>query len=282
MTTRGREVEATLRVAGGDRGRAAAAVADQGAIAGRRLRAGGTVVLEDRYYDTAGRALGAAGLALRLRRRDGEWLLAVKGDERRLPGGATRRLEMEGAWSAGAVAEVRRLLAARGIELPGGDPEAPDAVGDGPEAPADGRGPADPAAAFSDLGLSVIQHRRTRRRRRLIAPPLDDAGGPAGELAVDRVGYRLRAGPPRRVVHREVEVEGRGPDAEAVVADVARALRREFGDALRRWDHNKLATGEALERLAERGELAALVGPEGELAERGYARLEAVLGEETG
>jgi hypothetical protein len=66
-------------------------------------------------------------------------------------------------------------------------------------------------------------------------------------------------------------------DAGDLVPRLTRALVRRFGDGLRPWRHDKLATGRALDHLAERGELDALVGPEGELTGRAYARIDALL-----
>lgn len=284
MTSDAREVETTLRPAAGEAGGLASAVAGLEEVAGYGFRPREPVVLEDVYLDTPGGALEAAGLALRLRRREGEWIAGLKGDERRLADGSTSRLEEERRWSAEAGSGIEDLLISRGIEPPAERP----GEGDGPGSPGCGsvrrgvEGPEEsgPVRALAELGLEVVQRRTTRRRRRrIVAPGTDEV---VGELAVDRVAYQLRAGEGRTVVHREVEVEGRSERAEEVVSDVRRALLRRFGEALRPWRHNKLATGKALERLSERGELADLTGPDGALTEEGYARLEEMLGEPPG
>lgn len=276
------EVEATLLVAPGDGEGLADEVAGVEAVAGYRVRRRDPAVLEDVYLDTPGDSLGRAGFALRLRRSGGNAFVAVKGDERRLPGGGARRLELERRWSEEALAEIGELLSARGLRPPEGEwPGAGAAGGVRRRGAGEGAPPGDagggPTARLERLGFVAVQRRRTLRRRGAIEPR--DGGGTAGELAVDRVEYRLPRVQGGRAVHREVEVEGTGADAESVVREVSRGLRRRFGDGLRPWRHDKLATGRALERLADLGELEALVGADGALEERAYARVDELLSE---
>lgn len=275
MSRGGIEIEASLRMAGGAGEEVEAALAETDRLAGYRLREREPLVLEDVYLDTAEIVLGRAGLALRARRARGARWVAVKGDARRLPEGGARRLEVERRWSSEALARIACLLAERGIDRPDGGAWA-EAIEDASRG-VGGRDPgeAPPARAFGALGFSVVQRRRTRRRRSEILAEERSAG----ELALDRVRYRTRAGRGPSVVHREVEVEGLGDDAESVVAEVSRALRRRFGAALRPWPHDKLATGRALDRLAELDELYDLAGPDGVLGERAYARVDEILGE---
>lgn len=265
------EVEATLLVAP-ERGEALAVeVAGVEELAGRRVRRREPVVLEDVYLDTPDDELGRAGFALRLRRAGDEVLVAVKGDERRLAGGGARRLELERPWSPGALAEVGDLLSARGLEPPAGG--WPDARGDAGADPSTGREDVGPVGALERIGFVVVQRRRTLRRRASVGAA--DGEGTEAELDVDRVEYRLASGGGRTLVHREVEVEDLG--AGDAVPRLARALRDRFGDGLRPWRHDKLATGRALDHLAEQGALDALVAPGGELTDRAYARIDALL-----
>lgn len=283
VTGDGREVETTFRVRGFRRESVPADLAALEEVAGYRLEGGRSERLDDVYFDTPDASLERADLATRLRRRApdagppdrAEWVVALKGDERRLPSGATSRLEREMPWSPGTAGRVLELLAEHGVEpaeprsaAPGPDPE--------PEpGKAGGRGPRpDPVAALRARGLVVIQRRRTQRRRFGLRR---QDGDRAGEVALDRVGYRLGGRGGRTVLHVEVEVEGRGADADETVGRVGRGLRRCLGPALRRWPHDKLATGRAIERLWELGELGRWTGPGGALTEEGYARLESLL-----
>lgn len=228
----------------------------------------------DVYLDTAERALRERGLALRIRREGDAEQVTLKGEGRALPGGGVERLEVEASATGRGLEELWEAAAREGVELPGeprGRPSGPP----GSEAGA-ATGFAAPSAAgevLRGMGFRVVQERRTLRRRRAVLRP--DAAGEAGELAVDRVEFRLPGG---TVLHREVEVEGLGPDAGRVVERVAGALRDRFPGALRPWDHSKLATGEALEALADETGLEALARADGSLRLRAYDALEERLG----
>ena len=252
-----REREATLAVASREPGRAADRVARLEELAGLRLEPLPERRIRDVYLDRPAGELRAAGLALRLRREDGrDPVLAVKGDERRLEGGGTDRLEVEASWGEEALGRVREALTEAGLP--------PDWLLEGPA-------PGDPLDRLLARGWRPVQERTTRRRpRRLVASD----GRTAGELAVDEV--RFRAGG-RTVVHREVEVEA-AADADPP-GRAADALREGFPGDLRPWDHSKLATGRALQRLLEGGDPDTWLGPEGGLRPEAYDRLEAVLEE---
>ena len=253
----GREREATLAVASREPARAADRVAGLEALADLRLEPLPERRIRDVYLDRSAGELRAAGLALRLRRQEGrDPVLAVKGDERRLAGGGTDRLEVEAPWGEEAMAPVSEALAEAGLP---------------PDWLPDDRVPGDPLDRLLARGWRPVQDRTTRRRpRRLVTPD----GRTAGELAVDEV--RFRAGD-RTIVHREVEVEA------AANADppgrTAAALRERFPGDLRPWDHSKLATGRALERLLEGVDPDRWLEADGALRPEAYGRLEAMLAE---
>ena len=278
MSRRVPEVEATLLVVPGP-GREAADTADRVArlrrLGGARLRGGGTRELRDAYYDTADRRLRDRGLALRLRTSDGVTTLAQKGEERLLPGGGLERLEIESGWSPEALDDVRSALDRRGVELTGAGSAGPGTAAAGPT------GREQPGRVLEEMGLEPVQRRTTTRRTLRIGRPASD--GPAGELVVDRVAYGIPDG--GTLTHREVEVEAVGPAARQAVGELSSALLSRFGGRLRRWDHGKLETGEAIRALARRGALdgAGGEGPGpasgGELTPGDYAAIEALLEE---
>lgn len=254
-----REREASLAVASREPGRTADRVAELEELAGLRLEALPERRLRDVYLDRPSAELRAAGLALRLRREDdGLPTLALKGDERTLRGGGTDRLELEGPWGEAALSAVREALEAAG--LPAG------------WLPAD-PGPGDPLDRLVARGWRPVQDRVTRRRPRRMEDP---DGENVGELAMDEVRFRAAG---RTAVHREAEVEA-APGGEPP-GRAAAALLDRFPDDLRPWDHPKLATGRALERLlaGDDGDPDRWLGPGGDLRPEAYGRLEAILAE---
>lgn len=255
MTGR-REREASLAMVGPRPARTADRIAALRSLAGLRLEPLPDRVLRDVYLDRPDDALRAAGLALRLR-ESGEdpAMLALKGDARPLPGGGVDRLEAEASWGGQALGEVGELLEEAGV--PGATlPE--------------GTAQDEPVEQLRSAGWKVVQERTTRRRSRRLRPgPADEA---AGELAVDEVRFRPGG---RQVLHREVEVEARADDR--LPGRALEALRDRFGDAVRPWDHSKLATGEALERLLAGEDPDRWLRPDGGLAAAAYDRLDELL-----
>jgi hypothetical protein len=124
----------------------------------------------------------------------------------------------------------------------------------------------DPLAALEACGTAVIQDRVTHRRVRDLR---DTQRANLAELAIDCVLHQLGA---REVRLFEVEVEVAG-SAEPLRGIVA-ALERVYGSALRRWPHDKLATGLALRRIFEGNELDSLIGADGNLRPAGYTAID--------
>lgn len=253
----GVEVEATLAVVGSG----AEAVADR--IAGLEELAGCTVAsgppreIRDAYLDRGAEELRGAGLALRLRFVGADVpVLGVKDAGRRLAAGGVARREREAPWSEAAA----RLLS---DELERAGLAAPDPALDPSRSPLE---------ALRAAGFRVVQDRETLRRPAALVRD----GETVAELVVDEVRYRVAGG---TVVHREVEVEAAASaeDPGALVGRAAEALADRFGAALRPWDHPKLATGRALERLAEQGGREALVDRGGRPRPSTYDRLERAL-----
>lgn len=254
------EVEATLAVSSERPAEVAERLAELDGVGPYRLEWHGVDELRDVYLDTPPGELRALGLALRLRRTDDGWRITLKGPARPASGGAVERSELEIPWSPAGFRRVLEELRGRGVEPPGGA---------FPRAPEEGRGErdaGDPPKVARGAGFRSVQDRRTLRRSARVPAEGVGGGGTLAWLAVDIVRFRDASG--RAVRHREVEIEATASAPEGLPGEVAGLLRRRFGDALRPWEHPKLATGAAL------AEIEPPVGPDGDLLPTVYDRLE--------
>ncbi|MDP2497397.1 MAG: CYTH domain-containing protein [Candidatus Palauibacterales bacterium] len=250
------EVEATLAVTSETPAEVAERIAALDGLGPYRFRWLDVRELRDVYLDTAARELGDRALALRLRREGTGWRITLKGPGRPAAGGAVERSELELKWSPAALGRILAALRDHGVELP----DAASAVS--------GADAGDPVDAVRAAGFRVLQDRRTRRARARVARA-DGRNGTLAWLVVDAVRYRTASG--RAVRHREVEIEATPAAPEGVPGEVAGLLRRRFGDALRTWEHPKLATGQAVAGTEPPA------GPDGDLLPAAYDRLEREL-----
>ena len=260
-----RELEASLVLTGPGSERVVGALAGLDELAGRRLGPAEEVRLRDVYLDLPGEPLLREGRAFRLRRGDGDPVVGLKGRGRRADGAAVEREEREAPWGPSAVEVVRRALAGR-----------QGAEGRLERLAAAAREADRPLPTLRAAGFHVLQDRETRRIRRGI---LEDESR-TGEMAVDEV--RFDAGG-WRCLHREVEVEAAsaGAAGRRLLREAVAELERRYGDALRRWEPSKLATGLALTELLSDGARPGWLAPDGSVGREGYQRVEALL-EETG
>lgn len=214
--------------------------------------------IHDRYYDTPAGDLGRHGVAVRLRTVDDDTALTLKGPPEILDDGGLARFELEDRYSVRTLAAVVAKLRGWGIELR-------EVASDEQTAP---------EMALEATGLRRI-HQRTVRRvvRDALSDALSDAPHrttPVAELVFDAVTFDADG---RRVLHDEIEIEGRGPEAAAHVRAGSDAIRALFGDGVRSWQASKLAIGTALDALESEGALAALLDADDRLTEDGYAAI---------
>lgn len=182
--------------------------------------------LRDVYLDTPQRALAQWHGAMRIRSKDNDTLLTVKGPSDDRTGPAVSRLEMESPFTE---ANVHRTLAWLRDQI--------DDVRDLPEHPRVNPSPP------SIEGLSPIHDRSTRRTTRVLTTP----HGPV-ELAIDQAIFSTSAA---EVTLVEFEVEAMAPTPIEGVVEGARAVQAHGAPivALRPWRHSKLSVGLALERI---------------------------------
>lgn len=207
--------------------------------------------VHDRYFDTPEGDLGRHDLSLRLRAVDGRVLLTLKGPTEYLDDGALARLEVEEPWSETALDHVLGKIESWGIELTEAKPEPRST----------------PELALESRGLVRIHRRTVRRVVRDAHPAGTPSDHPVAELVFDAVTFEIGE---RTVLHDEIEVEGRGPDAADHVRRLTAALIERFGDGLRPWKPSKLALGRILDALAADGRLDDLIDGEGRIGREGY------------
>ena len=125
---------------------------------------------------------------------------------------------------------------------------------------------------LSQMGLRIVQEQTVRREAYNILDRLDPSLPMLAELAIDAVEYAVRG---RTVRFHEVEIENKGDDS-GHVEDAVDWLLQEFGDQLRVWEYNKLATGRAIEELADDLQFA----ENGDLTPAAYDQVEGHLSQE--
>lgn len=253
-----RELELTLVVTSADPESIAVELEDLRSVGDHQLLPRGVHELRDVYFDTPDARLETRGWALRLRQVGGTHRVTLKGPPRAQTWGGVERLEIEDAWSRGALARVLRELRDRGVLVTEPGSSSTDE--------------ADPREALRALGFHVIQSRVTRRvLRDVVAAEGDEV---FAELAIDRVDYRFDDSLAR---HREVEVEQKGEGGSAAVLDVRNALTSMYPNALRPYEPSKLEIGRAVEALVCRGELQPFLDARHNLLPGAYDRIESWL-----
>ncbi len=109
--------------------------------------------------------------------------------------------------------------------------------------------------AVRSLGFRIIQDRETQRTvRNVIRGKKRDSV--LAELAIDSVVYHFGG---QDVRHHELEIEAKGTDGFAITKALLGILDARYAPALRRWNHSKLATGQALEKMLDEGVLKGLL-----------------------
>ena len=131
-----------------------------------------------------------------------------------------------------------------------------------------------PLEVMTSLGLEVIQDRETHRQVRNIVFVGEESRSALAELAIDSVVYHFGD---QQICHHEVEIEAKVEDGSTALKTVIESLVAMYGSALRRWDHGKLATGKAIEKLLSEGALEGLLDINNNLKPVAYDRVDDYL-----
>ena len=230
-------------------------IASRAAFGQYRLAPAGMTAFQDTYYDTSERSLSKQGIAVRTREKPGSIFFCIKKNEFLKNGGAVVREELELPWSRQCMDHV--------IKIMGKASRKTNAL------PSD---EASPSQCLTRLGLVAIQTRETRRQEFDIScAGREDI---IAELALDEVCYLISG---CRILHYEIEVEAILPSCEPHIVLLTGLIRQAYPDRLTRWNHNKLLTGFALERLVSAGMLSVQPGEPLHLHRSSYDAIDAFL-----
>ena len=249
------EIETKLIVPGGCPEILREEIASHKAFGQYHLSPAGMKVFQDTYYDTPQQSLSRQGIAVRTREMAGPVLFCIKKNELIRDGGAAIREELELPWSRQCMDHVIKIMGKASMKtntLP--SDEAP------------------PSQCLTLLGLMAIQTRETRRQ----AFDISCVGKEdiIAELALDDVCYLISG---CRILHCEIEVEAKLPSSEPHIVLLTGLMRQAYPERLRRWDHNKLLTGLAIERFIAEGMLAVQPGEPLHLSRSSYDAIDAFL-----
>lgn len=221
-------------------------------LAGYRLISQESIQILDTYLDTPEGQIQDKKLGLRIRQSDSKTLITLKGQPITTASGATKRLEIEDAFSESALNAVVKELAQFGVQLSklAFDSDSP-------------------ANSMQSLGLSAVQSRQNQRiPRQVVGKGAEDA---SAELAIDSVTYLFGG---RGIRHYEIEVESKGQGGEDAIRDLMSALEK-YSPALKPWPHDKLITGKAVKDLSSAHESTeAFVDRKGNLKPSAYQEID--------
>lgn len=190
--------------------------------------------ISDRYLDTKYGSLRDRKIALRIREINGKILLAIKGPTHAVSGGSQmERYEIECEWSKDALIKILRVL--QNQKIPLNEPSFDNLV--------------DPIDIMNNIGLEVIQDRKTQRIVRNVLHPEKNFNEIA-ELAIDRGIYHFRD---RDIQYYEIEIEAKNDEDSAALNSLVKELQIMFGPQILIWKYSKLAMGMAIENLLKAG-----------------------------
>lgn len=225
------------------------------AIGGLRLDTGKSQAIHDVYFDTPAGELSGGHIALRIRRIDREWRIALKGPSFSSGCSVAARSELDLAWSQRALESIGEELATHDLPV------------DWAEYSAD-----DPLATLAGSGFETVQDRAVDRIVRHVIP--EGTRVRACDMLIDSVTYRFAGS---QIGHHEVEVEAQDIDNIGTAERLVTHLMDRFGGTLRLWNYGKLATGRAVEELLKLDFLEHSIDDRGRLLPPAYDLILAYL-----
>ena len=250
----GIEIETTLRIDSSSPDAVMKNLAALDAIGPYKIVSKESCIIHDRYFDTRERSFMKRGFALRLRQIGPSCLLCLKGCERVNEWGGIERLEIEEVWSEKTLEAIIRALDETSINIEQVSFDTND-----------------PVQTLGSHGLRIIQDRQTHRIERDIGFHRGTSLGSCAMMALDTVCYRLAV---RFLKHFEVEIEAKTHEDEHHIETITELLRTGFPRELKRWDHNKLITGYAIETLLDRGEVLSGIHENEIIDHVGYTKID--------
>ena len=220
----------------------------------------GSCTIFDRYFDTRDRAFMKKRAALRLRQIGPTLMLCMKAKDYVHEWGGIERIEIEEVWCEETLERIICALDETSLEMNNLS-----------------FGQGDPAHTLSCLGLQCIQDRQTDRITRDIIDPESTSFARCAEMALDTVHYRFEK---QSFRHFEVEIEAKAAGSEQHILGVVALLKADFPGEMKRWDHNKLITGYALEALVKRGAFRCGEQDMGVIGRPGYEKIDALIRKE--
>ncbi len=184
----------------------------------------------DYYVDSSKNDLIKAGFALRIREIDNTLLVTLKGQSKIAEDGSIQRLEIENNWDEKGWFEIADYLNQH-VESFRIDSAFDQSL--------------NPLQFLKSRGLGEIQRRKNWRQVKNIYP-VDNPQQIIAEFALDTTLFSVQGA---LIKQFEIEVEIKSERAVNIVRLLSGWFKDHFGSKIRTWQHNKLATGLAIEYL---------------------------------
>ena len=256
-----REIEATLIISSNNPKKEVLQIAGLKRIAKYQLIPLDSQMIHDYYFDTTDHALQSQKLAMRLREIGASRWITLKGrsklDAQRI---SVERLEIEEELSKNAIGRIIKELMDRKINI-----QQQSNYFDYHHI----------LDVFFNLGLEIIQDRKTLREVRNIVAMNEHSRQVLAVLAVDSVAYHFSG---QEIYHHELEIEAKTEDGFKALKILTEKLIARYKSSLRIWEHSKLATGKAIEKLLSEGALEGLFDADNNLKPSAYNKIDHYIG----